>query len=243
MVKKLILSLIIISIFIINLGNLSAQSDCFPHQRMKDLHVSVTSINSTQCNITNINTPNNTILINQQMTKNGQTFNGTISSANLQSSGYHIIQVGCSNANYEICRDVTETGKQLSTEQSLMYLIILIIMFGFFILSMYGSIAIPFNNERNNDGEVLKVNWKKYSKLLCIGVTYVSFIWIIFMGWNLSWAYLQMQGISTFFKWIFYLFFAMSFPVFVGIIVIGIISYLHDRDWEKQVNMFGEYVQ
>ena len=237
---KNILLTIIIALCLIGIVG---AGDYTPHERLTDLKFSITSDNATQCNITMMDTPNQTTIINQIMTKSGQTFNSTIKGNNFTSNGIYCIYIQCSDGieieTGSICREVSNTGNKLDISQVLMYGLMFVGIFFVFLLTLYGSLSIPLTNMKAPDGEILAINWKKYLKLFCVCIAYVSFVWIIFLSWNLSWAYLQMQGLSTFFKYIFYLVFALTFPIFAGIIIIGIVYYYNDKRLEKYMDDFS----
>ena len=253
MVKKLIFLSVLILVFTLHLGNLSAtipndiisNINYFPHKANTSLVFSVTSNNASQCNVTGINTPSTSYVLSGGliMTKTGQTFNFSIDKGNFTTTGTHCIHIICMNGATRdagsICREVSNTGNKLDISQVLMYALMFVGIFFVFLLTLYGSLSIPLTNMKAPDGEILSINWKKYLKLFCVCIAYVSFVWIIFLSWNLSWAYLQMQGLSTFFKYIFYLVFALTFPVFAGIIILGIVSYHNDKRLEKYMDDFS----
>lgn len=236
MVKKVILCIIILLFTMVTL----VQSDLGTYQQNKCLDVKG-KINDSSANVT-IYYPNSSIAVNNQLMSQitGEIFNYTF--CYTTTTGIYIYDYCDSNG--ENCVEnsfmITPTGDRLDQAQGIMYIFVLISMIGIFIFTVWGSIKLPFRNERNSDYEVIKIEWKKYLKLFSISIAYVTLIWIIFLGWNLSWGYLQMEGIGIFFKYLFYLFFALSFPIFVGIILFGLVAYLNDKKVQKFYDNFQE---
>lgn len=81
------------------------------------IEFSFTSNNATQCNLTTANTPYGNLILNQEATKDGQTFNVTIESSNINSLGDYCFNIVCTDGvNFEggsFCREVTATGKRV----------------------------------------------------------------------------------------------------------------------------------
>jgi hypothetical protein len=73
-----------------------------PHKIGEDLEFSFTSDKGTSCGVTQINTPYGVISINQESTKDEQTFNNTILSGNFTKTGIYQINLVCidSGGNY-----------------------------------------------------------------------------------------------------------------------------------------------
>lgn len=114
MVKNLLMLVLVFSLVSLVSGQTIVSEEILGHEQFKPLYFSVTSNNATQCNITNLDTPSSSIAINQIMTKNQQTFNGTIKGQNFTNIGYHTILISCSDgvnfADGNIRRYVSASG-------------------------------------------------------------------------------------------------------------------------------------
>lgn len=236
MVKKAILYIIILMCTMVSLVN----ADLGTYQQNICV-VLKAEVNSTGSNIT-IYYPNSTIAVdNQAMTKlKGMIFNYSFCDTN--ELGKYIYDY-C-DQNGDNCKQntfsISPTGDELNIGQGIMYMFMLLAMVCFFLLFLFGAIKLPFRNERGGEGDVVKIQWKKYLKLFCIGMCYVTFVWIVFISWNLSWGYLQMRGLSVFFKYLFYLVFSLSLPAFVGFIILFTVSYINDKKIQRFQRQFEE---
>jgi hypothetical protein len=116
--KKLFLFLII-GMFLINF--VSAYE---PHGQDQDLQFSITSNFATECELTTINTPKGLVFINQEGTRIDQTFNYTILGGNYSQLGTYTHNIVCTDGEEivtgEVIREVTGSGSQQSTSQSLL---------------------------------------------------------------------------------------------------------------------------
>lgn len=129
--KKIIISLILAFIFLISLA--SAYS---PHKQNTDWDVIASSNNATECNVSYIQYPDNSMnYLNGVMTKDGNSFNYTINQTNFTQLGDTCVGIICTDGVSEevgsICRDVTPSGF-INTLG--LYLVILIVLGGVIIL-------------------------------------------------------------------------------------------------------------
>lgn len=102
---------LVILCMILLVGSVSAY---LPHQQHTELEFSVTSNNATSCNVTNMDYPDGMKVINQEMTRSGQTFNASIDAINFDSLGNYCFSIICSDdSTFEtgsVCREVTPNG-------------------------------------------------------------------------------------------------------------------------------------
>ena len=107
--KKLIL-VMLLGIFLIGLTSAS-----LPHKQNTDLTVVINSNNATACNISFVQYPDNTInYFNKVMTKNGNSFNYTVTWSNFTQIGETCTGITCTDSFGKqvgsVCRDVTASG-------------------------------------------------------------------------------------------------------------------------------------
>lgn len=153
--------------------------------------------NCTYVNLTKAEFPNGSIILLGQfsMTKNGTNFNYTFSNTRTLGT-YKYVTCGdldgtltCEDTDERIF-EITYFGKALSTAQSIIYLISLIVLLFLFVLVLVGAYQIPSGNNRSDNGQILSINNLKYVKPILYGLAYVLVMVIMFVSSNLSFAFL-----------------------------------------------------
>lgn len=156
-------------------------------------------------NITFIKQPNgNNQLINSPMTQFAQSgWNYTY--CNTSQIGQYQVN-GCSEVDcWNYFFYVTPNGDTMSTAKSVTYSLMLAIVILLFFGFAYGFTVTPFDNNRNQDQEVISINYKKYFKVFCFAMAYSCLSAIFFFAWNISWAFLNFGGIANIFYFFYYL--------------------------------------
>lgn len=194
--------------------------------------------NCTFSNVTSILYPNGSIQLSQLvMTKTGTVYNLTF--CKTQTTGNYII-TGSYNptgltSTWTTNFLVNSQGKIYSTTDGLVYLGIIAILISIFLLGLYGSLAIPYENNRSVDGNFISINYKKYIKMFAITMTYLSFVAITYFCWNLSIGILEFQELG---RW-FYVFYRISFIVMIGFIpvmfVMTLINIFKDNNLREKI--------
>lgn len=139
--------------------------------------------NCTQVNLTKIVYPNQSFYFLGQipMTQNGTNYNYSFSDTNTLGVWYYTT-TGNLNGNSEsqsVCFHVTPSGTILGLEESILYVVLILInllVFGFF---LYWTITIPYSNKTNERGDITKVTKTKYLKLFSALLCYGSFLWFV----------------------------------------------------------------
>jgi hypothetical protein len=239
MVKRyyLIVSCILL-IFLIY--NINAAQESLGNFRQNDcVNLIQTCSNCTSNNITSVLYPNSTQALGlESMTKTNSVYNYTFCYTSALGI-YTINGLGDSNGVDEIWVydfEITPTGNVLNTSQGILYIFMLIVMLLIFAFTLYAAVVIPYQNNRNSYDEIIQVNWKKYLKMFAGGISYVSLVWIVYLAWNLSYGYLQMRGVGTFFKYIFTLMIGLSLPVFASIVILFTVSFINDKKIQSFIN-------
>jgi hypothetical protein len=121
-------------IFLLNFYLVSAEN--LPHKQNTDLEFAITSNTATSCIVTTINKPQGIILINQNGTKNSQTFNFTILAGNFTELGKYRVNIEClgGNSGYEEF-EVTLNGNRPS--EGILVVVFIIIFMIIFALSIF----------------------------------------------------------------------------------------------------------
>jgi len=125
--------------------------------------------------------------------------------------------------------EATRTGYSLDNPQMFLYFLIVIVLIGILILCLLGGSRTPMKNIKNSEDEVIKVNWGKYLKMFCWTSAYMILIAIVFVIWNLIYAYSNWYALSNFFHYLFRLLYLFAFPVLIGAIITAITNYLTDK--------------
>lgn len=190
------------------------------------------STNESSCNIT-IEYPNTTNLIdNQGMTL--ATGYANINT-NFDTIGVYNYYSNCGSGNFE----VTTNGNKGDISQILLYIFLGTILIFLFGLSVYGGTKIPLQNIRDNEDGVIQINWRKYLKIFSWAMAYMFLIAIVFVMWNLLYAYAQWFAISKFFFYLYRLLMAFALPTLIGIWLMTLINYINDRKIQKFIKKTG----
>lgn len=134
---------------------------------------------------------------------------------------------------------VTSTGHDLNQAQAFLYFLITIVLLGLLVLCILGGSRIPMKNVRNEEGEVLKVNWNKYLKIFCWTSAYMVLMAVVFVTWNLIYAYSDWYALSKYFHYLFRLLYAFALPVLIGSIITTLINYISDKKIDKFIQKTG----
>lgn len=241
MVNKKLLFLFIFSLIFI--ASTQADSGFYgTFQQNKCINLVQICADCSYNNISSVNFPNSSQAIGQTiMTKTGTKYN--YSFCNTTALGVYTINgqgdPASTTAIWTYDFEITPTGDAFSTAQGILYIFMLIVMIGLFLFTSYAFGTIQGSNVRNSDGDVLKVNWKKYLKMFCFALSYLFLVWIVFLAWNLAYGYLQMRGLGLFFKYVFTLLLGLALPIFTITIIFGVIAYVRDLKYEKIVKQFS----
>lgn len=144
--------------------------------------------NCTYVNITSINYPVNNSLsqakvaISQvQMTKNDVDYNFTFCANRVL--GWYTVKWKADPNGVTTTGSylylVNRTGVNMDLSEALIYVIMLIAVFVIFLLCLLGAIYVPYKNETNERGMVIKITKAKYVKIGFIWISYVFFVWFL----------------------------------------------------------------
>ena len=177
------------------------------------------------------------------MTANGSNYNYTFSNTN--SLGEHIYYAeGDLNGILfsQACSfEVTKTGTILSTEESIIYLILTIAVFIFFLLSLYFAIITPYENYKDGEGAVLKICRWKYVKIGLIMLSYVLFTWFLNVLIGISDNFITLTLYYGFVSFLFLL--LNSIALYLGIFCLVLMGYetIKDLNIQKEIKKWGKF--
>ena len=140
------------------------------------------------------------------------------------SQGNYQVLVDCNNGNFggfvSFPIHVTPTGEALETSDSITYIILTASSILLFLLCLYGGIALPFRNRRNEEGGIISIEKLKYFKVGLLFLSYVLFVWVLNLLFSLSNNFSILTQYTGFFKIMFLVINSMSYPVFVLMIIL-----------------------
>jgi hypothetical protein len=233
--KKQILLITLLGIFLFSLV-----SATIPHKQNTDLEFSITSNFADECILTTINTPNGLIVINQNGTRDGQTFNFTISRGNYSKLGNHCHNIVCTDGTEttsgQECRDISYLGKSLSDGRAMLYIAFLGMLVFIFFLNFIAMGMLPKGNSVDEEGRIFSINYLKYFRNVLWMSGYFLFIAIVFITSNVAFAFLEEELLAQIFFMIYQVSFALA-PVVVIVWLIWVfVSLYHDKQFQNLLN-------
>ena len=190
-----------------------------------------------QCNLTIIDPKGTAVVSNQPMTNNDAYHLFLLNSSDYSLTGVYNKRVECKDSilsgSEEFQFIINNTGTILDSGKAVIYLVLLAILIGVLGLTLYGSFKIPMKNPRNSFDEVIEINWFKYSKFFCMALTWMVFLWITFLVWNLAFGFLELGSAATAFRYMYTLVYAVTLPVMVFIGIIAMMNFVSDRNLQK----------
>lgn len=129
--------------------------------------------------------------------------------------------------NYKF--EVTATGQDSTVSKSITYVLLFIFSIIIFGGLVYMGIGIPYSNKTDEmTGYVLAVSNIKYLKLTLLGLSYVVAVFIAYFSWMLSYAYLDMDFLSSILQFLFYGLAVLLVPIFILFVYLIIANLVRD---------------
>jgi len=215
-------------------GLLTFEKDEEVNFRVRCLNENNSYCDNTVLLTISVTAPNGTTVVNNQT----MTFNETFFNYSLPTDDngrYEVFIVSPNNVNTTSTFPyiVNPLGQESTTSRAILQFVILIILFFFFILSLIGSIKIPFKNYKNPDGVIIGVNEIKYLKIILIVVTYILLMFIFGISRRIAETYLLQEGLERVFNWMFWLMFSFMFPIIILSFVLIIIYAVDNKKIKK----------
>jgi hypothetical protein len=130
--------------------------------------------------------------------------------------------------------EVTITGKNATTSESIIYFFLGVLSLFLFSLSLFGAIKIPWKHPRNDRGIIVGLNDLKYAKLFLWFFTYLLLIFIAFAFKHIS-LIANWDVAGNFLNFVFYLLIGFLLPVFILTMIIGFISVMDGKKLDKMI--------
>lgn len=221
--NKKILLLIIAGIFLISLVS-AVQQTLGTFKQSDCIQLIQSHGNTSYNNISFVYQTNNATLYNisDEMTKVGTFYNYTFCNTSLVGE-YIVNGFGDPDGEKTVWIYnfwVTPTGRILETSDSVTYIILTLASLFFFVLCLWGGMVLPFRNNRDSEtGGIISVQKLKYFKVGLIFLSYVFFIWFLNLLLALSTNFSILTQYTKFFEVVFSVMNAMSYPIFVFMLV------------------------
>jgi len=132
--------------------------------------------------------------------------------------------------------EATPNGYYLTTEKSIMFFMFAVFIFSIFILCLYWTIVLPYQDVKNDEGEVISINDLKYLKIFLSVMSYII-LWMFFgiMDGIFS-NYMYEIGIGNYFEWAYNIMLAFIWPCIVVGVTFLIVSYINSKKLQKTLN-------
>ena len=146
------------------------------------------------------------------------------------------------NSSTSFILRVTPTGQEASTSQSIIYIIVFFASGIILLLCFWGAVALPWKNERDQEGNLVSVNDYKYLKVLLWFMSWMFLIWNLFLMYNISFAYLHFNVASDLFQVLYKTMLNFTLPIFVFFVILTVIKFVEDQKLIKDIERgIGEY--
>lgn len=174
----------------------------------------------TFINLTIKNPKSEIVVLNEQMTLSNSIFNFTANASINSELGTYIVE-GHSNLDtpFKACYIITNITREISTSESFIYFILVGGVFLVFLICLWGSIAIPFANPRNEFGQMIDVSFLKYFKVGLIFLSYALFVWLMNLFLTLSNNLVTLTQYGGFFQMMMQILLNMTYVLFVIMVI------------------------
>jgi len=159
-------------------------------------------------------------------------FNDTSNLGRYQVRG---ISDGCTN-QFAFYFDVTYTGNEISTAQSILSLGFLVLLILVFITNFICMSWLPNKNQTDGEGRILSITYLKYLRNVLWMTGYFLFIGIIFVASNLAYGFLSETLLADVLFMIFRVSFVLSPIVVIVWLIWMFVSFFHDKEFQKMLN-------
>lgn len=194
--------------------------------------------NSTYLNISTIYT-NNIIYLNTETpaTKSGNVYNYTFYNTTELNIPYYVnFHCDLNGVDTPVTSSftVTANGEELDNSKAIIYIIVLLGLFIILAFTIYGAIAFPWKNNRDEDGNVISINDFKYLKIVLWVFTYLELLFIVMILKNVS-NFLISDGSFSFLNIIFNIMLIILIPFLPLLIFFTVIVWINDKKVQSKL--------
>lgn len=152
--------------------------------------------------------------------------------------GVYVIQ--CNSDGFggfaKVGYQVTYSGTEIKTPQSLIYILLFGVMFFIFIMLMWFIEKLPSSNTQDEEGKIMSISYLKYLRATFWFVEWIIFVGIIFLASNVAFAYLGEQMFAKILLAFYTICFSLT-PLIIAIWVMWMfVKMYHDKQFQKLLN-------
>lgn len=170
--------------------------------------------------------PNSTVIVsNVPMSQTGTSFNYT--TCRTEVFGEYIYSY-CDGNNVCFVNsfEINGQGQTYTTAQGMIYIVLFALLVAVMIGLLWASIGINGDNVRNEDMEIIAINYKKYFKMFLFGMAYVTFVALMFFAWNIASGILNFDSLANFFFVLFRISYALMYVIIPVLFIWALIIWL-----------------
>ncbi len=235
--KKILLA-VFCAVLLIGIGSSLTASSLGTFQINNSVELYQNCQNCSFVNISSVKLPNSTILLfNQNMVKTAQDYTFLFNTTNLLGEYFYTV---CGDLDGILsCEDIqffiTKTGFEETTSNSILHFIMIIFVAFIFAFTLWGALRLPFVNVREGVNGVVSINKLKYFKIMLFFLSYVLFVWLLNLLFAISNNFNVLSQYNKLFEVLFRIMMAMSYPLFVLMLVIFFIVAVRDSKIKKLI--------
>lgn len=189
-----------------------------------------------QCNLT-VFYPNNSVLLNNQIMTNS-IYEHNISFVS-NALGIHKADQVCKDqgffASSTFYFDVTASGIQNTTSQSIIYIITFFGSLLLFFLFLFSAINVPVGTNRDPEGFLMGVDYWKYIRSGLWLFSYLSLIWVVNILVAITNNFLPLGIATTFFRMIYFFLLISILPLVPLVFYIFIYNVVRDKEIKSAI--------
>lgn len=196
------------------------------------------------CNITITNPNQSIIVLNRQMTRDQTIYNYTLNISQTNLVGTYKNTVNCQNLTNAGSRDfdflLTASGFTFETSDAILYTLIIIGSFLLFLFFLYLAIVIPIPNDKDDEGNIIRVTSFKYFKIFAIWFSHAFFVYFLTTSLGIINNFTSLESTRKLTTFLYLLSYGLLYPMTLIVIFTLIIFFYKDIFYNKQIRKHGK---
>lgn len=137
---------------------------------------------------------------------------------------------------------VTPSGIVLETSESILYIVLIFINLLVFVFFLYWTITLPYANETDQRGDIVRVVKAKYLKLLSALFAYGSFMWFFAMFTGIVNNFISLEIYKSLITNLYVILSGVGLGFMILIFAILFIEVWRDILFNKEIKKFGKAI-